>query len=200
MPSSHLIHEVVSHYEPLQDAPMIWSNFKYDGFIVPRWMIGTGDIWSPDTIGMEEHHAIQVLVAWSLCISLLTPPTLGQFQSDLTDWQESQRSKPLTHCMKTSSWEEENFQPGVQTREGLVELSCICSAEAGTVTNWPSWLLTSVQWGCYTTQEKELDALWLVRKSNIKGQWLKSVRNPAAFSGPLSSQFLEVNYPGWFGP
>lgn len=98
-------------------------------------MIGTGDIQSPDTIGMEEHHAIQVLVAWSLCTSLLTPPTLGQFQLDLTDWQESQRSKALTQGMKTSSWEEENIQPRVQTREGLVELSRICSAEAGTVTN-----------------------------------------------------------------
>lgn len=70
-----------------------------------------------------------------VCVSLLSLPRLSQFQSDLTDWQESQRSKALAHCMKTSGWEEENIQPGAQTRAALGELSRMCSAEAGTVTN-----------------------------------------------------------------
>lgn len=97
-------------------------------------MIGTGDIWFPEIISVEEHRAIGVLVAYGLCISLLSLPTRSQFQSDLTDWRESGRSKVLTHSMKTSSWEE-NTQPGAQRREELVEPSRICSAEAGTVTN-----------------------------------------------------------------
>jgi len=85
---------------------------------------------------MEEHHAIEVLVAqglWPRTTSLLTLPTLSQFQSDLTDCQQSQRRKALTHCMKTGSWAEESIQPGAQTREALVEPSHTCSAEAGTV-------------------------------------------------------------------
>lgn len=47
-----------------------------------------------------------ISVTEGLCIFLLSLPTVSAFQSDLTDWQESQKSKTLTDFMKISVWEE----------------------------------------------------------------------------------------------
>lgn len=115
-------------------------------------------------------------------ISLLALTTLSQFQSDVTEQQKSQRNKALTHCMRISSWEEEKIQPGMQAWEMLSEPSRICSAETGTVTNWPSWHLTSsARWGCYGTQKKELGASWLVKRGDAKGQRTKTCKKPSFF-------------------
>lgn len=71
-----------------------------------------------------------ISVTEGLCIFLLSLPTVSAFQSDLTDRQESQKSKTLTDFMKISVWEE-NIQ---QIRKVLVEPTHICAPEAGTGT------------------------------------------------------------------
>lgn len=71
-----------------------------------------------------------ISVTEGLRIFLLSLPTVSAFQSDLTDRQESQKSKTLTDFMKISVWEE-NIQ---QIRKVLVEPTNICAPEAGTGT------------------------------------------------------------------
>lgn len=164
---------------------MLWSTFKYDGYIkIPcSWL----DDWHRGHLISRDNKHGRAPCCWSLgCLGSLHFPSLPTYTEAilvrfdrLAGISEKQSSYPLH---ENYSWEEENIRPAVQTREVLDEPSRICSAEAGTVTNWPSWhLMVFAWWGCYRTQEKELGALWLVRKGNEKGQWLKSVRNPASF-------------------